>query len=48
MDAPPVDWEFWLALTNVKVWETSALSLGLNPETMDQSRDYWRHDAQLR
>lgn len=42
----PVDWEFWLALPTVKVWEAVALSLGLNPEAMNQSRDYWKHAAQ--
>jgi hypothetical protein len=43
-----VDWEFWVTLRQVKVWQAVALSLGLDPDTMNQSRDYWRHPPEDR
>jgi hypothetical protein len=43
-----VDWDFWVTLREVKVWQAVALSLGLDPDTMNQSRDFWRHSPEDR
>ena len=42
MAAPAVDWEFWLTLPQVKAWQAVALSMGFDPDRMNQSRDYWK------
>jgi hypothetical protein len=42
MSATTTDWEFWLAMPEVKLWQAVALSLGIDPDRIDQSRDYWR------
>jgi hypothetical protein len=43
-----VDWNFWVTLRQVKVWQAVALSLDLDPDTMNQSRDFWRHPPEDR
>ena len=35
------DWEFWLRMPNVKVWQACALSLGIDPDSMKHDRNSW-------
>lgn len=42
MNASTVDWDFWFALPLARLWQAVALSLDIDPDRMDQSRDYWR------
>jgi hypothetical protein len=42
MTISSIDWDFWRTMPEVKVWQAIALSLGIDPDRMDQSRDYGR------
>lgn len=37
-----IDWEFWRSMPEVKAWQAVALTLGIDPDQMNQCRDYWR------
>ena len=37
----PPDWEFWLNMPSVKVWQACALSLNIDPDSMRHSPHGW-------
>jgi hypothetical protein len=40
MSTPP-DWDFWVNMPEVELWQAPALSLGIDPEDLLFSRDGW-------
>ncbi len=40
MSAAP-DWEFWLHLPQIELWQAPALSLGIDPDSLEFTRDGW-------
>jgi len=40
--ATPIDWAFWLALRRVEAWQAVALSLDIDPYSMDRNYRYTR------
>jgi len=37
----PIDWQYWTGFREVELWQAVLLSLGLDPDQMEHSKDSW-------